>query len=887
MWPFSRRSRRGGDDPTADAHPGIRPSQHADGRARPVFGASGPPSWPSLPPMAPSLPPVVLTLNRFFQGELASFEDTRLTAEPLGHIVSPKGPAGHVEGLAVLRLVTAQRGGGGRGPELVYAIPPTPSDEAWPAPLPPATSQAPGRRSITPDLPRSVMTSAAGTSLSGHAAPATTSPPRLTQPRPLAARAGRPTERGSTRSRVSEGPAAQPPDGAAAASEHAPLPARRRSLGAPLSSRPPTAQRLAASGVGPRASAPAPPGATSSVPAPPRRGGVRRLGPAAQRQPHPPGGVAPPPASAPPAAPTPAAPPTASRLAAASSQVEPPATQRAEGQPVAPSPRRQTAAGDSVSPLGATGGATSMNLPLAGEGPSWETQGGGATTPPDEHPSAPTPLVLRSAIPPTMGQTTPVAPATSSRPTTPSSAVPPPVAPLTADRVPIPPPTGPVGADPLRAVGEPPSTPDAPSTAPARAPVQRSTLPGKVPTVKSKETDLTAASQPRTASPTGPPRPAGKHEATSSSRSAAAAPFAPPVPPAAPPSASPQTGHAPSLSPPAVESQSTPTQREAAPLVGGHEPPPTASHRGSPEPVAAHTVMAQRASAPPSERHSARAIPDGLPLVVRPAPGDLPDSASSDPSERPSPAGSWDRGKSVARPTEPFRASRPLVGSRLPGGPSAGLSARPTVGVTPVAAAAGGGSNAGSAATIAQRTLVARSATPVDSPDLARPAPPGSTGGKLEPTDAIAAATIPSAVPAPFNAPQLPLARPAAPAPSSPSPEAFSMTTPPSARAGHQHAAPPPRLPAVRPGSAISRSVSEPGSVTARPSALKATRSAVPVAAPAPRSVQRTATTQRQPDSSAAPGVDVDALADQVLRRVRDQLRLDRERRGTIADRKG
>jgi hypothetical protein len=43
---------------------------------------------------------------------------------------------------------------------------------------------------------------------------------------------------------------------------------------------------------------------------------------------------------------------------------------------------------------------------------------------------------------------------------------------------------------------------------------------------------------------------------------------------------------------------------------------------------------------------------------------------------------------------------------------------------------------------------------------------------------------------------------------------------------------------------------------------------------------------QREPAPSDAAGVDVDDLADRVLRRIRDQLRRDRERQGSIADRR-
>jgi hypothetical protein len=53
------------------------------------------------------------------------------------------------------------------------------------------------------------------------------------------------------------------------------------------------------------------------------------------------------------------------------------------------------------------------------------------------------------------------------------------------------------------------------------------------------------------------------------------------------------------------------------------------------------------------------------------------------------------------------------------------------------------------------------------------------------------------------------------------------------------------------------------------------------------RTVQRTATAPPQADPANLTGVSVDDLADQVLRRIRDQLRVDRERRGSIADRRG
>lgn len=862
MWPFSRRSRRGGDDRGADGPPTPQEAAQQPGRARSVFGASGPPSWSILPPMSPSLPPLALTLNRFFQGDLASFEDTRLTAVPLGHVVSPEGPAGHVEGLAVLRLVTAQRAGGGEGPELVYATPPAPPDEAWPVPLAGIATQTPQRRSIASSPPRSVMTSAAGNSLSGHARRANT-PPRAT-----------PSRR---------------PGGAAALPQSAPPGVRRRGLGAPLPSRPPTAQRLAAPGIDPQASAPGPPGATSSVPKPPRPGGIRRRGPTVRAQPRQPGAAATPTAAAPPAAPARADRQSPSRMAEASSPAEPPAVQRAEDRTVGPSAHSRPApAGEPASPIGPSGGMASVNLPVAGEGPSSESHGGGAPTPPEKPPSMATPLAMPLATPPATGPTEPVARTTSWKPPAPSSVVAPPVARLTGDRTPKAVLTGPVTGDPSRAVSERRSRPGAPPTPPARA-AQRSTRPGSAPTVKHTEPGVAAAYSPDTASPTDTARAAVKQEATSPSPSLAATPPAPPVSPkapdpAAPPVAAPHSGDGHFPSPSAGPRRSTPTQRQAAPLVGGPAPPPTVQ-RGSPTPVT-HDATAEPVPAPSGERHSVDSVPHGLPLALPPPTGVPPDSTSSALSEPPSSAVRGLGATTVARRSEPYGVPRPLVGSRPmvspPGRPSAG----PRVGAPQVAAAAGG-RHAGPPADVAQRALVTPPVNPAGSRDLARLAPSRLEGGIFEPSGVLAAATVPPAVPAPSERPQLLLARPAAPAQSPPSPEVFSMTNPAPGRAGHQHPARPPRLPAVKPVPVASRSVSEPRSVTAPPSALKPTPSSMPSTLPAPRAVQRTVTSQRQPDSSTGAGVDLDALADQVFRRVRDQLRLDRERRGAIADRKG
>jgi hypothetical protein len=62
---------------------------------------------------------------------------------------------------------------------------------------------------------------------------------------------------------------------------------------------------------------------------------------------------------------------------------------------------------------------------------------------------------------------------------------------------------------------------------------------------------------------------------------------------------------------------------------------------------------------------------------------------------------------------------------------------------------------------------------------------------------------------------------------------------------------------------------------------IRTATSSVPVA--------RTVKAQRAEggDGSAASAANIDDLADQVLRRIRDQLRLDRERRGAISDVRG
>jgi hypothetical protein len=85
----------------------------------------------------------------------------------------------------------------------------------------------------------------------------------------------------------------------------------------------------------------------------------------------------------------------------------------------------------------------------------------------------------------------------------------------------------------------------------------------------------------------------------------------------------------------------------------------------------------------------------------------------------------------------------------------------------------------------------------------------------------------------------------------------------------------------------VQRSAGPPASPTipspiAAPSAARA--ASIPATA---RPVQRVSGAQRQADASESAGMNIDDLADQVLRRIRGELRIERERRGSIADRRG
>ena len=145
MWPWTRRARRTAGDAgpvQVEAHRAAAPAR----ARRPVFSAEAPPpGWALVPPMAPLTAPMSLTAGpRSFRNQLVAPRESRITAEPLGHVVSPEAPTGRVEGLAVLQPVVAQRAADpaaaviSERPDLTYATPPRRrrSQKCSPSPAP-------------------------------------------------------------------------------------------------------------------------------------------------------------------------------------------------------------------------------------------------------------------------------------------------------------------------------------------------------------------------------------------------------------------------------------------------------------------------------------------------------------------------------------------------------------------------------------------------------------------------------------------------------------------------------------------------------------------------------------------------------------------------------
>src|SRR3954453_9834967 len=91
MWPFSRRRRPEG-------------ATKSDGAPDEVFRGR-PPEWSSVAPMPVAARRMDVTIERAFRDGLTAFQDSRVTAEPLGHAVLPEAPAGRVEARALPPLV--------------------------------------------------------------------------------------------------------------------------------------------------------------------------------------------------------------------------------------------------------------------------------------------------------------------------------------------------------------------------------------------------------------------------------------------------------------------------------------------------------------------------------------------------------------------------------------------------------------------------------------------------------------------------------------------------------------------------------------------------------------------------------------------------------------
>lgn len=905
MWPFSRRSGRKAEGSSPAGGPRRRTEPTGTGVFRPPA-----PGWSTLPSMPTALPTVDLTLNRSFDRELAAFQETRLTAAPLGHAVSHDAPAGLVRGLAVQRTTD-----GGvplpracQGPDLIFVAPPAGEGPAAgdasapPCALPsrraarraepasPGPPAAPGRgiqprpagvpapahslqRSVSPPGPQARFVSAAEAPLRPRPSPRSPAPRPPTAPAPDAPR--------------DRAPAAAPPAPRAPHAQPGPGGVRRRRLGAPLAERPPMVERVpsaaesaAIPGLAPGpapGSLPAPTAAPTPAEAAPTGTGsgpagvlARRAG---KRRPAPAEGLLDPPfGTSTPSAPTLAAvsPPGSGGPTMAPPAVSDPATTRSAG--AWPVVQRATAspggAGAAAAPSGSAPvpAAASPGTPARRQPPDGSTRAGRSMQPAPDRVSGTAPLVANRAVTGDLPTPAPAVPTPAAAP----SGMPLPLA--------VPPPDvrAPVATAPSWPGGEPQARPDrpvpkAPMATGAPAAVQRSA----------------------TASGHGGATPAigGSAPATGGSAPAAAATVGrvPPrtqVPPGAPSAPVPATAPFPiGLGPadlplttgpavPRVPEAGRPATAGAANLAPGPASPPTGPvprlasssalsakrgrHDAAPAPAVAHPPT----GGPGGPAARARSRPD--PMVQRAASSPRPPSSTHPLAVRPLVGGGDLRRAQLPGPRPPLgpapapdvptaqrsAAPRPahVLGPRLAAASDGPMAVAPG-GWAPLAATSGvaAGPRPAGLAVSAASGLALPSPAPTAAPDLplarslAAPGPSGAGNGPLP-------AGTPTMQPLKLAVPRRPPALPVQ-----------HHTHPPSSPT------PPPRRPARR-----------------QPAA--ALNPATPVPS-GPRSVQRSAgSAAGEAAASAAP--DVDSLVDMVLRRVRDQLRLDRERRGAIADRK-
>src|SRR3954447_26242196 len=94
MWPFSRRRHRDG-------------AATSDGGSGEMFRAQHH-EWSSVAPMPMTAPAMDVTIERSFRNGLSTYQDARVTAEPLGHAVLPAAPAGRVEARPLPPLLFAE-----------------------------------------------------------------------------------------------------------------------------------------------------------------------------------------------------------------------------------------------------------------------------------------------------------------------------------------------------------------------------------------------------------------------------------------------------------------------------------------------------------------------------------------------------------------------------------------------------------------------------------------------------------------------------------------------------------------------------------------------------------------------------------------------------------
>ena len=998
MWPFSRRAR-----PRTNEAPPERAGA-AEGRGE-VFRPPGP-GWSSLAAMPTALPTVHLTVNRSFDRELAAYRETRLTAGPLGHVVSADAPSGVVSGLAVAgRRPADHRAVAVEGPDLVYVSPPAAASAAEGADAGPVAPAIPSQRVVArshpagsprtvrpaPAAPR--LATAAGAPLRARSGPGPT-PVRTSAPatpRPSTP-APKPSRERSPRLQRSQPPPPAAPVATPAGSSGV---VRRRRLGAPLPAKPPMTQRLPAdSGALPPSwesgstgdAVHADVGTTTDVPRElplPRPGGIRRP---VQRQPDAPatpaapsvarsrGAPASPDSPLSPAVPPPAAsaaeapstgspdrPPTSSsrppvqrvgggvpEVAAPAIGAARPAPEVGATSPNVPSgsrsptgfpPRADVApTGDTVDRAGAEGGA-----PLVGERivPS---QGTSVSRLPEAGSPAAEALPLHLAPPPAAsGADQPVVAQRSPSPLLGARASHPPRPPEGAAA------NVPTHSASLASTSTGPRAGEPPVSGSAPAPSLPGERAGDVPAQRSSKTGPSATAAPvgelpvrRSTSVPATPGPGGQDDRPPVQRSASV-----PMPSSPATRGREPSGPAPlAPAPPPGSPAPVPILDRTAPLIAGGGPV-DARHSG---------VAAPDPSPAPTTRDSAPApVGPGLPIsVVPPGPGAAPSLqrdagpapvhpalAASD--ARPAvPGGDGEPERVPSSPGQPalvlarvaggdavapgrhapFRTARPasadwslrpLVGGRAASGPGAPFDvarAAPPLagsGATPstpasraIAARAADGSIGAASAVAAQRvtqpgppigvglvvppspgpTTSAGLSSPPGWPDLAAGVAPGTQR----------AAMVPTPVGSVLGLPRVPALHLARPTPSGPASGADLHSTPAPTRSSGR----PGSEGAAQRGSApVQRAASQP-SPPARPGtapAAPAARPSVPrpPARPVSSTVQRTVTAARKGPEDAggtASQVDLDVLVDKVLRRVRDQLRVDRERRGTIADRK-